>query len=69
MASQYAVGDIIKVPAKIEQIEVYDGEITLFLSSDIWDGYGELVVKEDELSPEGKKLARELAKVAEIRRK
>lgn len=69
MASQYAVGDTIKVPAKIEQIEVYDGEITLFLSSDIWDGYGELVVKENELPPEGKKLARELAKVAEIRRK
>lgn len=69
MASQYAVGDTIKVPAKIEQIEVYDGEITLFLSSDIWDGYGELVVKEDKLSPEGKKLARELAKIAEIRRK
>ena len=46
---KYKEGDIVLVPAKIEQIETYGDEVTVFLSSDIWDGFGE--AEEKDLIP------------------
>lgn len=46
---KYKAGDTVLVPAKIEQIETYGDETTVFLSSDIWDGFGE--AEEKDLVP------------------
>ncbi len=52
---KYKEGDIVLIPAKIEQIETYEGEATFFLSSDIWDGYGEIEEKDLEAYEKPKK--------------
>lgn len=58
------VGDKVWIQVKVEHKETYDGETTLFVSSDLWDGYGEIDERNvvPELSPEGKALAKELAR-------
>ena len=61
---KYKEGDIVLVPAKIEQIETYGDEATFFLSSDIWDGFGE--AEEKDLVPYEKlKISSEISEKAE----
>ena len=61
---KYKEGDIVLVPAKIEQIETYGDEVTVFLSSDIWDGFGE--AEEKDLVPYEKlKISSEISEKAE----
>ena len=74
--SKYKIGDTVLIRAKIEEIETYGGETTYFLSADPFDGFGEVnegdIVPAEKpkrqqdisLSPYGKALARELARVS-----
>ena len=67
-------GDTIYIPVRVEKVEVYGGEATYFVSSDIFDGFGEVAesdIEDAEIEEEtikltdyGKRLARELARAA-----
>ena len=71
---RYKEGDTIYIPVRVEKVEVYGGEATYFVSSEVFDGFGEVaegdieqVVTEPEnevltLTDYGKALARELAR-------
>ena len=69
---RYKEGDTIYIPVRVEKVEVYGGEATYFISSDIFDSYGEVTEGEIEpyeeqpteavLSSYGKELAKELAR-------
>ena len=56
---KHKIGDTIMVKAKVEHIETYGSEITYFVSSDIFDGYGEIVERDEELHKLAKCLAKE----------
>ena len=74
--AKHKEGDTIYIPVRVEKVEVYGGEATYFVSSDIFDGFGEVAesdIKDAEIEPEdeviiltdyGKELAKELARVA-----
>lgn len=74
--SKYKIGDTVLIRAKVEEVETYGGETTYFLSADPFDGFGEVnegdIVPAEKpkrqqdisLSPYGKALAKELARVA-----
>ena len=71
---RYKEGDTIYIPVRVEQVEVYGGEATYFVSSEVFDNFGEVTesdIQRVELTPEdeviiltdyGKALARELAR-------
>ena len=48
MKTKYSVGDIVKVGAKIEKIEIDEKGVKYMLSSGFWKGFKE--VREDDLS-------------------
>ena len=55
MKTKYSVGDIVKVGAKIEKIEIDEKGVKYLLSSGFWKGFKE--VREDELSSGSSKSA------------
>ena len=74
---RYKEGDTIYIPVRVEKVEVYGGEATYFVSSEVFDGFrevneGDIVPAEKpkrqqdekaiELSAYGKELAKELAR-------
>lgn len=68
MITRYSLGDIVLVPAKVERIEIDEGEITYFLSSEHWEGF-ETVEEKDLAGLRAGKPSKKTSKASEKAKK